>query len=343
MVLKFKKVLYAPNVHQGGGGALLIPLLRELENNEDILFVLDFRLQLPAEWLPKGEVIYVQPSLISKLLLEWRLKQWVVPSTQILSMANLPPLFVSSNKVSVFIQNWYLVSDVDITDFSLPVYIRIMIERLWLKSRAKKVARFIVQTQSMKRQIRHVLQKNADILPFVELSIFEEEVIAEEKIDYLYVASGEPHKNHKKLISAWKILAIKGRYPGLCLTIDKKSCPGLYQWIIKTKETYGLHIVLVNNLSREKMVNLYKSSKALIYPSLFESFGLPLVEAIECGLPVLAAERNYVHDLIELEDTFDPESPESIANAVDKFTFKPAKLKANLLSAKEFINEVFNR
>lgn len=61
---------------------------------------------------------------------------------------------------------------------------------------------------------------------------------------------------------------------------------------------------------------MYGQSRAAIYPSLFESFGLPLLEAKEAGLPVLASERDYVRDVIEPNITFDPLSPLSIARAV---------------------------
>jgi glycosyltransferase involved in cell wall biosynthesis len=57
-------------------------------------------------------------------------------------------------------------------------------------------------------------------------------------------------------------------------------------------------------------------AKALIFPSLFESFGLPLLEAAKAGLPILASERDYVRDVVKPVASFDPESALSIARAV---------------------------
>lgn len=71
----------------------------------------------------------------------------------------------------------------------------------------------------------------------------------------------------------------------------------------------------------------YAETKALIYPSLFESFGLPLFEARLLNLDVLASDSDFVRDLVEPIQTFDPYSPYSIANAVIRHMGIPA-LKA---------------
>ena len=60
-------------------------------------------------------------------------------------------------------------------------------------------------------------------------------------------------------------------------------------------------------------------SRALIYPSTLESFGLPLIEARDAGLPILASELDYVRDTVDPEESFDPHSPISVARAVKRF------------------------
>ncbi len=83
------------------------------------------------------------------------------------------------------------------------------------------------------------------------------------------------------------------------------------------------------------MLRLYLRAGALIYPSFSESLGLPLLEAQAAGLPVLASERDYVRDLLEPDETFDPASPLSIARAVKRHPGRPeAPLK--MLNASQF-------
>ena len=78
----------------------------------------------------------------------------------------------------------------------------------------------------------------------------------------------------------------------------------------------------------------------MIYPSLFESFGLPLVEAQSFGLPVLAAERDYVRDVITPAESFDPESAVSIARAVMRHL--SLTQSQTLISVSEFLEKVFS-
>ena len=81
----------------------------------------------------------------------------------------------------------------------------------------------------------------------------------------------------------------------------------------------GLRIQNVGVLSHERVLAMYRASGALIYPSSFESFGLPLLEARQAGLPVLAPELDYVRDVTDPDETFDPRSPISIARAVRRY------------------------
>jgi len=80
-----------------------------------------------------------------------------------------------------------------------------------------------------------------------------------------------------------------------------------------------LRIENQGNLPHQGVKRLYRETQALIYPSSFESLGLPLIEARQAGLPVLAPELDYVRDVLDPEQTFDPHSPTSIARAVKRF------------------------
>jgi glycosyltransferase involved in cell wall biosynthesis len=85
----------------------------------------------------------------------------------------------------------------------------------------------------------------------------------------------------------------------------------------------------------DQVLVLYSQAQALIYPSRFESFGLPLIDANQAGLPVLAAELDYVRDVLDPTQSFDPESPDSIARAVKRY-IGVAELALPLTDAKNF-------
>jgi glycosyltransferase involved in cell wall biosynthesis len=69
----------------------------------------------------------------------------------------------------------------------------------------------------------------------------------------------------------------------------------------------------------ENMEELYSQSHALIFPSLSESLGLPLLEASLRNLPIVASEKDFVRDSVVPVETFDPLSHVSIARSVMRF------------------------
>ena len=340
-----RRVIYAPNVHQGGGKTLLLPLLLNLENRDDTLFVLDNRLTLPDDWKPEGELMIVKPSIFSRLFMELCLWVKIKPESQLLCMGNLPPLFAWNGKVTVFVQNYYMVNKESLVGLSFIIRNRIRFERLWLRFLASNVNRFIVQTETMAKLLKKTLDRAADVLPFVDLMpINPTKAICSQtkkQFDFIYVASGEPHKNHKQLLLAWVELTKLNYFPRLCLTVDKHLFPELCEWIDVCVRQHHLQVVIVSNLSQEEVQMLYKKSKVLIYPSKFESFGLPLIEAVSMGLPVLASDLSYVYDVINPSMTFDPLSSESIASSVMNFSNNNASFSVKFYTSQEFLNEVF--
>jgi glycosyltransferase involved in cell wall biosynthesis len=100
-----------------------------------------------------------------------------------------------------------------------------------------------------------------------------------------------------------------------------------------------LRLINLGSQPHEQIIHLYTQVQALIYPSTFESFGLPLIEARQAGLAILAAELDFVRDVVDPEQVFDPQSHVSIARAVRRFLGEPAQALP-LLSAEEFMTRI---
>lgn len=271
----------------------------------------------------------------------------------ILCFGNLPPLFKTSGKIIVFVQNRYLLDTKKLGNLPFKTKIRLELERYWFSRRLKTVSEFIVQTSSMKNLLEKLTHGDIPVrvLPFMNNSAeysrkspFRNTTISknEKEFNFLYVASGESHKNHKQLVEAWCLLAKEGIFPSLKLTLDSFAFKELCSWTNNKCTQHGLNLTNIGNIPHEEVQILYKNATALIYPSTFESFGLPLIEARQLGLAVLASELDYVRDLLNPEQTFDPESAISIARAVKRFIgFEEAPIK--ILDAEEFINEIINK
>jgi len=185
-------------------------------------------------------------------------------------------------------------------------------------------------------------QTEISVLPFIGTDAYASiDAVASslKKYDFLYVASGDAHKNHGNLLMAWRLLAEVGFMPSLLLTVDPLSHPLLASEIKKIRDEHGVNILNLGNVPADDMPDLYRSSSALIFPSMVESYGLPLIEASQLGLPVLAPELDYIRDVIEPVETFDPSSPLSIARAVRRFLKDPEPIN-RINSPGEFLKEV---
>ena len=322
-------------------------LLSSLPADIDLLMSLDNRMHLPVSGLKNVRINRVAPSIVDRIRAERWLAANVEPGDLVLCFGNLPPLFKLTGRVMVFAQNRFLVDAVSLRDFSLKVRLRIGLERIWFNSRMAYADEFIVQSFSMKSLLQAKIGKSVrvSVLPFIGQSTdYDREVtpLIQKKatsFDFLYVASGDPHKNHRQLIEAWCLLAREGRYPSLRLTIDESRFVELWSWISHKAKQHDLKIENSGNLEDAEIRALYKKAGALIYPSALESLGLPLVEARQTGLPVLASELDYVRDLLDPDESFDPASSVSIARAVKRF-LRVVEEPVPLLDAQEFMDYV---
>ncbi len=273
------------------------------------------------------QVRTVLPTIWRRLAAEWWLASKARLGDSVLCFGNLPPVFRLSARAVVFVQNRYLIDQVSLSHFSAKTRLRLAAERIWFRLKAGNAGAYMVQTPSMKRVLEcsgWVHGKPVYVVPFVDdfqgysrdLPPCSQEWRPQ---DFIYVASGEPHKNHRVLVEAWSQLARAGYFPTLWLTLDQEQNHDLCLWIRQQSDRAGLKIENLGGRTHEEIRRLYTQSKALIYPSTFESFGLPLVEARQSGLAVLASEMDFVRDVLDPEQSFDPHSPVSIARAVKRF------------------------
>lgn len=128
----------------------------------------------------------------------------------------------------------------------------------------------------------------------------------------LFVGTRQPRKNLERLFLAWS--QIQDGYPNLELLVvggtgDVYSQQGLYG--IRAKVRYPGYV------PDEHLAALYSRALALVYPSLYEGFGLPILEAMACGTPVIAADIDPLRGLVgEAGRLVNPESVECLANAI---------------------------
>lgn len=159
------------------------------------------------------------------------------------------------------------------------------------------------------------LAKNNDFIQENVKRLFESTVPV-----YLMVGTVEPRKNHSYLVDAFELLWMRG--------VDVKLCfVGKIGWKcqsiidrVKNHPEYNQRLFMFNNLSDAELEHCYQSSRGLVFPAYVEGFGLPLVEAMQRGLPVMASDIPVFREVgKEFIAYFNLSDPESLAALITQF------------------------
>jgi glycosyltransferase involved in cell wall biosynthesis len=328
-----KVIVHAPAVHQGGGKTLLQALLQGIGHNTECIAIVDTRLQRSG--LPHNIRPYFFSSTVSGRLQAERFLISVCRDEDIVfCMNSLPPLFPCAGRIVVYLQNRYLCTDYSLAGFPLHARVRISVERFWLRHRFSSPMRLFVQTPSMRCAAYRALNVLPEVMPFGLCTHNLKSVGAANPPRFLYPATPDPHKNHLNLFRAWQLLHQEGIAAELHVTIARSSPLSCH---IERERASGVLIFNHGEVDACEMAKLYQQCSALIYPSKMESFGLPLLEAGVVGLPIVAAELDYVRDVSTPSETFDPDSPVSIARAVKRHLCLPDTL-VKVRTPAEFID-----
>jgi len=146
----------------------------------------------------------------------------------------------------------------------------------------------------------------------------------------LYVGAIQPRKNLKVLIEAFE--KIKENNQNLKLVIA--GAPAWkYSRIIEkiSSSKFKKDIIITGNLEFEKISVLYRNAKMFVFPSLYEGFGIPVLEAMASEIPVICAENS---SLIEVGGEavlyFKTDDNQNLANCMNKI-IKDAEFEKNLI------------
>lgn len=314
-------VIYAPNVHTGGGYVLLKALLLSFDSTLPLILFLDDRVALDCPLQRVSTLFRVKATLFGRISAGIKLKTVCKENDLVFCFHGLPPVLAASGRIVVFLQNRLYLSAGLPKSLAFKVAIRLRYERFVGRAFQYKVSEYIVQTPTMARElrIRYRTSCSVRVLPFAEPQISNISNSVEAPTwDFIYVADGVAHKNHMLLLEAWRILANEGIKPRLALTLGSRD-RHLISHVKVMHDNCNVHVENLGHLDHHEVLSLYRKCTALIFPSTSESFGLPLIEASACNLPIIAGELDFVRDVCRPVQTFDPFSAVSIARAVKRF------------------------
>ena len=309
-------------INNSGGKILLDYLVQEFEKaRTDVFYLFDERCSTEFIDIAPERKLFLKSSILGRINF-YRINKHRF--TKVFCFGNFPPPIKLDIPTYTYYHN-VLILNIP-SKYSLLQKIKSFARKTYFLYLLKNTSNIIVQSDLVKGDFKGKFDyKKIHIIPFYHIMAGNRNEVR--NTQFLYVAASLPHKNHKTLLEAWELLPTQNYYPELHLTISEKSA---IHEVVTQLTNKNIRIINHGYLEPSQLLKLYQTSEYLVFPSLTESFGLPLIEACSYGCKVIASDMNYVHKVIEPSRTFDPYSAESIAETVVScYTqeTKPTKLK----------------
>jgi len=202
--------------------------------------------------------------------------------------------------------------------------------------------RFIVNTFTIKNEIMSLLDipsEKIDVIPLAPASInkkmffpyIDNSLIDKDYI--LFVGTIEPRKNLLTLINAFSL--IRKKYDIKLVIVGGKGW--LYKEILELPYKLKIqdHIIFKGYVDEKKLLNLYRHAFVFVFPSLYEGFGLPLVEAMNFQVPIIASDIKVFREIAkDAALYFNPMDIEDLAFKIENI-LNSEKLRQILIKKSE--------
>jgi glycosyltransferase involved in cell wall biosynthesis len=191
----------------------------------------------------------------------------------------------------------------------------IFYDKIWGKNLIKNSDALIAGSKFTEDEIRKNLncKKDIHIIPYgVDTSLFRPLNLKKEKT-ILSVGRLTPEKGFKYLIEAFRIISKK--HPEYKLVIVGTG-PELENL---KKISNNLNVEFLHNVKDQELVELYNKSALFALPSMLEGFGLVVLEALSCGLPIVATNVGAIKEIVgESGVVVEPENSIKLAKGIER-------------------------
>lgn len=198
-------------------------------------------------------------------------------------------------------------------------------QRLVLARRARRAARVIVNTEHVRGQAVELLgleRERVRVVPcgvdgrFRPTAPDTARLRARFGIDRPYVLAVGTLEPRKNLLAAVRGLAAAGLGDEVALVVA--GAPGWRNEAFEREAPRaGVPLRMAGRVSDEELVALYSAARCLVFPSLYEGYGLPPLEAMACGCPVISSDRSGLPEVVgDAGLLVDPTDHEGIGAAI---------------------------
>lgn len=298
-------------INNSGGKILLDYLIKSIETKGiKVSYLLDARVKNNHPSILTNSVTYLSPTLMERHRFYLENKKKI---RTVLCFGNLPPTIrLQASVFTYFHQPLFIEASKNNT---VKEKIIIRIKTLILNYLKGNTNKWLVQSQNIRLGLinkYNISGSSVMILPFYP-KISTSKKIARIRNRFVYVSGNASHKNQLRLLNGFIKFYDSFKIGELHLTISSENDKFCEQ--LKYLKSKGYPIINYGFVDQSFLVDLYRSCEYSIYPSLTESFGLGLIEALENNCKIIGADRPYTFAVCKPSLSFDPESEDAIAEA----------------------------
>lgn len=220
-------------------------------------------------------------------------------------------------------------------------------EKLFLQFAINRATEVVVDSHSTRKDVEKIFNINGRKISVIYLAAGKEfeskkdkDLLEEKLLKYnikfpyiLFVGTLEPRKNILGLLDVFRELVIVQELADYKLVLTGKR-GWYYEEIFKRIKDLGLKdkVVITDYVLDEDLPYLYSGARCFIYPSFYEGFGLPVLEALACGCPVITSGVSSLPEVVgESALLVNPGDKKEIVSALNKI-LSDKELRADLIN-----------
>jgi alpha-1,3-rhamnosyl/mannosyltransferase len=278
--------------------------------------------------IPDNElVVLVSPEsrdLLPELPERWRLveveaggytvwEQFAVPLAAV--RAGVRVLHVPHYVIPVFFPGRIVVTIHDIIHVLFPEFLRHSLgfayARFLIRAAVRRSSRVITVSRTTADDLRRLFRADEGRLRVIPNGIHDSFFAAGDAAEdealrarlgvrqpyFLHVGNHKPHKNVEGVLKAYQIFVHSGRHHAPPLVLAGGFAPDGV--LARRARGMGLadRVRCLGHLERRELAALFRGAAVFVYPTLYEGFGLPVLEAMACGAPVVAGDVAAVREV----------------------------------------------
>lgn len=331
-------------INSGGGLNILNEIIKNLEKKRLInkcFFLLDKRLEINKICIDLySNYCFIEPNEKNRKNFYYEKSKYI---NSVLCLANVPPPIKIYLPVYIYFHNDLFLRPWS-THLELKNKALNFLKKLYIISKNKNEYLWHVQSSLMLKKVSKSLYIDKSKIHISPIFSSKKNMISNKAINtFLYVANYSKHKNHDRLLKSM-IKSANGLDYSIELHLTLPD--SIFSESIYSRYQLPSNLKIINHgiLDFNDLKILYARSEFLIFPSLNESFGLPLIEAIHYNCKILASNLPYVKEIIKASLLFNPLSVNSISEIIlQAVVYKKIEHSKIIIENKidTFVNNIF--